>query len=259
VTDFFISYTRADRAWAEWIAWQLEAAGYTTVLDVWDFRPGSNFVLGMQQAAAQATGTLAVLSPDYLAALYTQPEWAAAFAQDPTGMQGTLVPVRVRACALPGMLRTVIFLDLLGLEEAQAKAALLAGVQQGRAKPAAAPHFPHPPARAVAAPPCFPGTSPLPEGQQEPTQPRSHAGDAHPASGTRPASWEGLWTWLVRNEAWVFSGIGTAILVALLGYALSQGKSPSTGRDSNTITTPHGPAVIQTGEGTVNLDKGNTP
>ena len=26
--DFFVSYTSADRAWAEWIAWQLEAEGY---------------------------------------------------------------------------------------------------------------------------------------------------------------------------------------------------------------------------------------
>jgi hypothetical protein len=32
MTDFFISYTGVDRAWAEWIAWQLEAAGYTVVL-----------------------------------------------------------------------------------------------------------------------------------------------------------------------------------------------------------------------------------
>jgi len=27
--DFFISYNSADRTWAEWIAWQLEEAGYT--------------------------------------------------------------------------------------------------------------------------------------------------------------------------------------------------------------------------------------
>jgi TIR domain len=25
--DYFISYAAADRAWAEWIAWQLEPAG----------------------------------------------------------------------------------------------------------------------------------------------------------------------------------------------------------------------------------------
>ena len=46
--DFFISYTKTDKAWAEWIAWTLEAAGYSTVIQAWDFRPGSNFVLEMQ-------------------------------------------------------------------------------------------------------------------------------------------------------------------------------------------------------------------
>ncbi len=30
--DFFISYNKADREWAEWIAWQLEEEGYTTVI-----------------------------------------------------------------------------------------------------------------------------------------------------------------------------------------------------------------------------------
>lgn len=34
--DFFISYTAADRAWAEWIAWQLEGGRHTTVLQTWD-------------------------------------------------------------------------------------------------------------------------------------------------------------------------------------------------------------------------------
>jgi len=43
--DFFISCNSADRAWAEWIAWQFEEAGYTTVLQAWDFRPGFSFVL----------------------------------------------------------------------------------------------------------------------------------------------------------------------------------------------------------------------
>jgi hypothetical protein len=96
--DFFISYNRADLPWAEWIAWQLEVAGYTTMLQAWDFRPGSNFVFKMQRAAAEAERTIAVLSPDYVQARFTQPEWAAAFAQDPTGEKGTLLPVHVREC-----------------------------------------------------------------------------------------------------------------------------------------------------------------
>lgn len=98
--DFFISYTSADCSWAEWIAWQLEAADYTTVLQAWDFRPGLNFIMAMQQAAMEAERTIAVLSPQYLTSRFTQPEWAAAFAQDPRGDKGLLVPVRAQACDL---------------------------------------------------------------------------------------------------------------------------------------------------------------
>lgn len=89
--DFFVSYNKADRAWAEWIAWQLEAEGYTTVLQAWDFLPGSNFILGMDQAAQAASRTIALLSPDYFASNFTPSEWAAAFAQDPTGEHGKVL------------------------------------------------------------------------------------------------------------------------------------------------------------------------
>ena len=112
--DFFISYNKADRAWAEWIAWTLEDAGYRTMLQAWDFRPGSNFVLDMQNATSEAERTIAVLSPDYLAARFPQPEWAAAFAPDPTGEKGKLVPVRVRDCDPAGLLPQINYIDLVG-------------------------------------------------------------------------------------------------------------------------------------------------
>jgi TIR domain-containing protein len=35
--DFFISYRASDKSWAEWVAWQLEEAGYTTFLQAWAF------------------------------------------------------------------------------------------------------------------------------------------------------------------------------------------------------------------------------
>jgi TIR domain len=142
--DFFISYTHADRPWAVWLAWQLEEAGYTTLLDVWDMRPGANFILAMQQATVQAERTLLVLSPDYLSALFPQPEWAAALAHDPTGIQGTLLPVRVRECTPPGMLHPLLYIDLVGLDEATARDTLLAGVRRERAKPTTAPGWTRP-------------------------------------------------------------------------------------------------------------------
>jgi len=69
--DFFISYNRKDKAWVEWIAHQLEEAGYTTAIQVWDFRPGRNFVQKMHHAAKDTEWTIAVLSPNYLDAEYT--------------------------------------------------------------------------------------------------------------------------------------------------------------------------------------------
>jgi hypothetical protein len=84
--DFFISYTKADQAWAEWIAWQLEnLGGYTTVIQAWDFHAGSNFISEMQKAAVETHCTIAVLSPAFLTSPFTEAEWTSAFASDPTG------------------------------------------------------------------------------------------------------------------------------------------------------------------------------
>lgn len=64
--DFFISYTGVNEAWARWIAVELERAGYTTVSQVLDMRPGHDFVHAMQQATTTAARTIAVLSPAYV-------------------------------------------------------------------------------------------------------------------------------------------------------------------------------------------------
>src|SRR5262245_15996184 len=137
--DFFISYNKADRVWAEWIAWRLEENSYSVVIQAWDFRPGGNFVLDMQRATEEGARAVAVLSPDYLASKFTAPEWAAFFAQDPTGEKGLLLPVRVRECQPRGMLAQIVYVDLVGKDEPAAAEELLAGVKRGRNKPIAPP------------------------------------------------------------------------------------------------------------------------
>src|SRR5947209_5062107 len=102
--DFFISYTGKDRAWAEWIAMQLEEAGYRTIIQAWDFRPGSNFVAEMDDAAKRAHRTMPVLSPAYLASEYAFAEWAVAFRRDPRGLAGRVLPVRIQRCEVEGLL-----------------------------------------------------------------------------------------------------------------------------------------------------------
>src|SRR3989338_4975052 len=119
--DFFVSYTAEDRPWAEWIAWQLEEARYSTILQAWDFLPGTNFLLEMDRAARVARRTIAVLSAQYVDSLYTRPEWAAALARDPTGEQRTLVPVRIAPLEAVGLLEGIVYIDLVGLDEDAAR------------------------------------------------------------------------------------------------------------------------------------------
>lgn len=146
--DFFISYNRHDQTWAEWIAWQVEAHGYSVIIQAWDFRPGSNFVLEMQSGLSEAQRLLLILSSNFLHSDFTQPEWAAVFASDPRSSEQKLVPVRVGECEPTGLLKTLVYIDLVGKDEKQARTDLLAGLIRGRAKPSSAPKFPDQPAPA---------------------------------------------------------------------------------------------------------------
>jgi hypothetical protein len=157
MTDFFISYTSPDEAWAEWIGWKLEQADFDVVMQKWDFAAGSNFVLEMHKAAASADRTIAVLSPEYLTkSRFGSAEWAAAFAKDPDGSGRKLVPVRVRPCAADGLLTSIVHVDLVGLEEDEAQRTLLDEVRGARRKPSTAPSFPGG-GRATTTPRPFPG------------------------------------------------------------------------------------------------------
>ena len=139
---FFVSYAHPDRAWAEWIAWELEQGGYRVVIQAWDFTPGRNWAHEMQEATSTAERVLAVLSPAYLASAHGQVEWEVFYARDPLGVRGLLVPVRIADVDPTGLLVTRVYVDLFGLDEASARAALLAAARGGRAKPAGASRFP---------------------------------------------------------------------------------------------------------------------
>jgi tetratricopeptide (TPR) repeat protein len=160
--DFFVSYTPADRAWAEWIAWTLEEDGHRVLIQAWDFVPGSNWVQGMQAGTRDAARIIAVLSDSYLESVYGGAEWQAAWARDPAGTDRKLLTVRVTACDRPGLLAGVVGVDLFGRTEAEAKAQLremLAAAVSGRAKPTAPPGFPGA-CRAMPHPARFPATMP---------------------------------------------------------------------------------------------------
>jgi hypothetical protein len=191
--DFFISYTQADKTWAEWIAWQLEENGYRVLVQAWDMVPGVNWIDRMDEGVQRASRTIAVLSSAYLTSTYATAEWKAAWQQDPRGEQRKLLVFRVMDCDRPGLLAGVVSVDLFGVTKDVACARLLDAVRAsaaGRIKPASEPVFP-PETRAVAAEPRFPGT--LPKVWNVPTRNANFT--------DRSAELGSLHTWLAAHPA----------------------------------------------------------
>jgi TIR domain/Tetratricopeptide repeat/NB-ARC domain len=144
--DFFVSHAGADRAWAEWVAWQLTEAGYSVELDVWDWAAGQNFVTAMSDALDRCDRVVALFSAAYFdRSRYTTEEWSVAVLHVPGAVEaGRLVPVRVEevpAADMPAVLRPLLFADVFGVEADQARRVLLAAVA-GPRRPGGEPVFP---------------------------------------------------------------------------------------------------------------------
>ncbi|MCX5357347.1 FxSxx-COOH system tetratricopeptide repeat protein [Streptomyces sp. NBC_00124] len=130
---WFISHAGADRAWAEWIGWQLIEAGHEVELDYWDWNAGDNFILKMN-AALEHGRMLALFSPAYFELeRFTTPEWTAMMA-----VQDQIVPVRIADTTPPRILRPLLAPALFDLDPAAAREAVLRAVN-GSARPTTPP------------------------------------------------------------------------------------------------------------------------
>ena len=224
--DFFISYTGADRQWAEWIAWHLEDAGYTTIIQAWDFRVGGNFILEMHRAAKETSNTIAVLSEKYQQSLYTQPEWAAALVNDPTGKKRLLLPVRIEDIKPEGLLAPVIYIDLAGLPEDKAKEQLLKDIKSTLSaepsRPETAPDFPRGNVitpTALTKQPRFPGT--LPPVWNLPRRNPNFTGRNAVLDNLRQSLSNGQTTAVTQSALYGLGGIGKSQLAIEYAYRFS--------------------------------------
>ncbi|HEU5110043.1 MAG TPA: toll/interleukin-1 receptor domain-containing protein, partial [Micromonosporaceae bacterium] len=104
----FVSHAGPDRAWAEWVAWHLDQAGYEVELDLW-WSVGESFVARMRQALDTADVVVALWSAAYFEhERFTSPEWESVIAvRDGTGPR--LVPLRVEPVMPPTLLRALLW------------------------------------------------------------------------------------------------------------------------------------------------------
>lgn len=116
---------------------------------------------------------------------------AAAFAEDPRGEKRKLIPLRVAPCSPTGMLKPLIYADLVGLAPEDAKKAVLTAVSDSRPKPAGPPAFPGTGTTHAGPAPAYPG---------DPAPASSSSGGGSPKSRAL-ALWEEKLVFLEEQEA----------------------------------------------------------
>jgi tetratricopeptide (TPR) repeat protein len=123
----FVSYAGRDRAWAEWVAYQLRAEGIDVEFDLWDWATGDDFVRRMASAGERADLVVALISSAYLEReSYSTDEWTAVLAPQ----SRRLVLIRIEDVRMPPILRQTVTADLFGRSPAEARGILLAAVME---------------------------------------------------------------------------------------------------------------------------------
>jgi TIR domain len=132
--DLCISYAASDRTWAEWVARQLERAGYTTVLQAWEVPASDDLVVRRRELLTSTVRILVLVSRASLAAPYRAAAWIGGFLEDADARDRFLL-VRIDDCDLPGRLGPWMLVDLAGTDSPTARARLLRAVRSGRTSP----------------------------------------------------------------------------------------------------------------------------
>ncbi|WP_329332259.1 FxSxx-COOH system tetratricopeptide repeat protein [Streptomyces sp. NBC_00663] len=157
----FISYAGADRAWAEWVAWHLNAAGFAVELDIWHWRTGDDFVSQLDAALERASMVVALFSKAY----FDPGRWTDVEMMSAAVARHRLIPLAVEPLTgddIPALLAARVRKELHGLEESEAVEALM-GAVVGATRPSDPPPFPGAPERSPLVTPRFPSDQRTPQ------------------------------------------------------------------------------------------------
>lgn len=143
---YFISYNSADRRWAHWIAWTLERLGQRARIHEWEIAGGGNVPMWMEEALSSSDAMIAVVSPAFLNARYSQVEVHASNWRAFQSRDGFVKPVVVaQVVDWPIFLGNLRRLSLVGLSQGECGEALARFITDPVA-PREEPPFPGAPA-----------------------------------------------------------------------------------------------------------------
>jgi tetratricopeptide (TPR) repeat protein len=131
--DYFISRRGAAAAVAQEVATVLKDAGYSALVQDFDFRPGANFVAAMHKALKQARHLIVLLTRDYEASDFTSIELMSFLAAAIRAKgERRLVILRVEDCQPEGILAGIVFGDLVGVTDPEERRMRILAAAEGR-------------------------------------------------------------------------------------------------------------------------------
>jgi hypothetical protein len=134
--DIFLSHNRADQAWAELLATEIENDITGPLLkvffDKWDILPGSDIPAELEDGLQTSHYVGLVLSPESLASDWVAMERSTAIYRDPRARSQHLIPLLRRTCTIPNMLARLNFIDFRKDENFDSGLSDLVSVLRGR-------------------------------------------------------------------------------------------------------------------------------
>ncbi|MBV9959653.1 MAG: toll/interleukin-1 receptor domain-containing protein [Acidobacteria bacterium] len=114
--DVFISYNRADEAWAKQLATRLEQESWKgeklkTFFAPWDIKPGESILERLEDALPRSRKVCLIMSPDSDASEWVKAERYITQHIDITERQKRLIPLYLRACQIPSFLNHINLID----------------------------------------------------------------------------------------------------------------------------------------------------
>ncbi len=123
--DIFLSYNRADKAWVEDLAAQIESETIDGLnhsrslkvwFDEWDIDSGENIISHINTGLKNSQFVATVLSPEYLSRPFPELEWTHMVATDPTNKSRRLIPLLRRDKSIDGSSRIDLPAPFLALK-----------------------------------------------------------------------------------------------------------------------------------------------
>jgi len=107
----FISHSSKDKQFAKWLAVELANSGHSPWLDEWHIRVGESIPSKVAQGVKNCHALVVLLSEHAVASRWVENEWAAKYWDEITEGRVMVLPVLLKKCEIPTLLKVKKYAD----------------------------------------------------------------------------------------------------------------------------------------------------